>query len=49
MGCVAAEWCQIKGLFIPKPGRCSDTGTRDFKPISHKSFFLKTMEGLLAI
>jgi hypothetical protein len=49
MGCVAAEWCQIKGLFILKPGRSSYTGPREFKPISHKSFFLKTMEGLLDI
>lgn len=49
MGCVSEEWCQIKVMFIPKPRRSSYTGPRDFKPISHKLFFLKTMEGLLDI
>ena len=34
-------------MFIPKPGRSSYCGPRDFRPISLTSFLLKTMEGLV--
>jgi len=34
-------------VFIPKPGRNSFSGPRDYKPISLISFLLKTMERLV--
>jgi hypothetical protein len=46
-GYVPASWSQAKVVFIPKPGRISYCGPRDFKPISLTSFLLKTMERLV--
>ena len=34
-------------MFIPKPGRNSYSGPRDYRPISLTSFLLKTMERLV--
>ena len=34
-------------MFIPKPGRDSYSGPRDYRPISLTSFLLKTMERLV--
>ena len=34
-------------MFIPKPGRISYCGPRDFSPISFASFSLKSMERLV--
>jgi hypothetical protein len=34
-------------IFIVKPGRDSYGGPKDYRPISHTSFLLKTMEWLL--
>jgi len=45
-GYVAATWLQVKAVFIPKPGRSSFCGSRDFGPISLTSCLLKTMESL---
>ena len=47
MGYVPAIWCQVKVVFIPKPGKNSYTGTRDFRHLSLTSFLLKTMERLV--
>jgi len=44
---VPAMWQQVKVVFIPKPGRSSYCGPRDFRPISLTSFLLKTMERLV--
>jgi hypothetical protein len=44
---IPAMWCQVKVVFIPKPGRNSYCGPRDFRPISLTSFLLKTMERLV--
>jgi len=44
---VPALWRQVKVVFIPKPGRSSHCGPRDFRPISLTSFLLKTMERLV--
>jgi hypothetical protein len=46
-GYVPALWCQAKVVFIPKPGRSSYCGPRDFRPISLTSFLLKTMKRLV--
>jgi len=46
-GYVPAIWRQVKVVFIPKPGRDSYRGPRDYRPISLTSFILKTMERLL--
>ena len=46
-GYVPALWRQAKVVFIPKPGRSSCCGPRDFRPISLTSFLLKTMERLV--
>ena len=43
-GYVPATWHQVKVVFIPKPGRSSYCGPKDFRPISLTSFLLKTME-----
>jgi hypothetical protein len=47
MGYVPAIWHQVKVVFIPKPGKNSYTGPRDFRLISLTSFLLKTLERLL--
>ena len=44
---VPAVWRQVKVVFIPKPGRSSYCGPRDFRPISLTSFLFKTMERLV--
>jgi len=46
-GYVPAVWQQVKVVFIPKPGRSTYSGPRDFRPISLTSFLLKTMERLV--
>ena len=46
-GYVPAMWRQVKVVFIPKPGRSSYSGPKDFRPISLTSFLLKTMERLV--
>jgi hypothetical protein len=46
-GYVPVLWRQAKVVFIPKPGRSSYCGPRDFRPISLTSFLLKTMERLV--
>jgi hypothetical protein len=46
-GYVPAIWRQVKVVFIPKPGRNSYSGPRNFRPNSLTSFFLKTMERLV--
>jgi len=33
-GYVPAIWRQVKVVFIPKPGRNSSSGPRDFRPVS---------------
>jgi hypothetical protein len=43
-GYVPAMWRQVKVVFIPKPGRNSYSGRRDYRPISLTSLLLKTME-----
>jgi hypothetical protein len=45
-GYVPATWRQVKVVFIPKPGKNSYSGPRDYRPISLTSFPLKTMERL---
>jgi hypothetical protein len=47
MGFVPAIWRQVKVVFIPKPGRSSYCGPKDFRPISLTSFLLKSMERLV--
>jgi hypothetical protein len=42
-------WRQVKVLFIPKPGRNSYCGPKDFGPVSLRAFLLKTLESLLDI
>jgi len=44
---VPAIWRQMKVVFIPKPGRDSYSGPRDYRPISLTSFLLKTMDRLV--
>jgi hypothetical protein len=39
-GFVPAIWRQVKVVFIPKPGRGSNCGPKDFRPISLTSFLL---------
>jgi hypothetical protein len=46
-GNVPFIWHQVKVVFIPKPGRNSYCGPKDFRPISLTSFLLKTMERLV--
>ena len=46
-GYIPALWCQVKVVFIPKPGRSSYCGPRDFRPNILTSFLLKTMERLV--
>jgi hypothetical protein len=40
-------WHQVKAVFIPKPGRNSYCGPKDFRTISLTSFLLKTLERLV--
>jgi hypothetical protein len=47
MGYVPPIWPQVKVVFIPKPGRNSYIGPRDFIPISLTLFLLKTLERLV--
>jgi hypothetical protein len=46
-GYVPPAWCQVKVVFIPKPGRDSYGRPKDYRPISLTSFLLKTMERLV--
>ena len=46
-GCVTAAWRQVKVVFIPKPGRNSYCGPKDFRPITLTLFLLKTIERLV--
>jgi hypothetical protein len=46
-GYVPAIWRQVKVVIIPKPGRNSYSGPRDYRPISLTSFLLKAMERLV--
>jgi len=46
-GYVPAIWRQVKVVFIPKPGRRTYSGPRDYRPISLTSFLLKTTERLV--
>jgi hypothetical protein len=46
-GYFPAIWQQVKVVFIPKPGRNSYSGPRDYRPISLTLFLLKTMERLV--
>jgi hypothetical protein len=39
-------WLQVKVVFIPKHGRSSYCGLKDFRLISLTSFLLKTVEML---
>jgi hypothetical protein len=43
---VPPAWRQVK-VFIPKPGRNTYCGPKDYRPISLTSFLLKTMERLV--
>jgi hypothetical protein len=47
IGHVPATWRQAKVMFIPKPGRDSYGGPKDYRPISLTSFLLKTTERLI--
>jgi hypothetical protein len=40
-------WRQVKVVFIPKPGRATYGGPKDYRPISLTSLLLKTMERLV--
>jgi hypothetical protein len=46
-GYVPTAWRPVKVVFIPKPGRNSYCGPKDFRPISLTSFLLKTLERLV--
>ena len=46
-GYVPAIWRQVKVVFIPKPGRSTFSGPRDYRPISLTLFLLKAMERLV--
>jgi hypothetical protein len=46
-GYVPTAWRQVKVVFIPKPGRNTYSGPKDYRPISLTSFLLKTMERLV--
>jgi hypothetical protein len=46
-GYVPAIWRQVKVVFIPKPGKGSSSGPRDYRSIGLTSFLLKTMERLV--
>jgi hypothetical protein len=40
-------WRQVKVDFIPKPGRISHCGPKDFRPTNLTSFLLKTLGTLV--
>jgi hypothetical protein len=42
-GYVPATWRQVKIVFIPKPGRNSYSGPRDYRSVSLTSFLLNTL------
>jgi hypothetical protein len=44
-GYVPGIWRQVKLVFIPKPGKDSYSGPRDYRPISLTSFFLRPWRG----
>jgi hypothetical protein len=46
-GYVLTAWCQVKVVFIPKPGKDTYGGPKGYRPISLTSFLLKTMERLV--
>jgi hypothetical protein len=46
-GYVPKAWRQVKVVFIPKPGRNTYSGPKDYRPISLTLFLLKTMERLV--
>jgi hypothetical protein len=46
-GCVPTTWCQVKVVFIPKPGGDSYGGPKGYRPISLTSFLPKIMERLI--
>jgi hypothetical protein len=46
-GYVPTAWHQVKVVFIPKPGKATYGGPKDYRPISLTSFLLKTMERLV--
>jgi hypothetical protein len=46
-GYVPATWRQVKVVFIPKPGRYSYSGHKDYSSLSPTPFFLKTAEKLI--
>lgn len=47
LGHVPRAWTESRVVFIPKAGRASYVSTKDFRPISLTSFFLKTIERLV--
>jgi hypothetical protein len=46
-GYVPTAWRQVKVVFIPKSGRDTYGGPKDYRPISLTLFMLKTMERLV--
>ena len=44
LGHVPEAWKIARAVFIPKAGRPSHVGVKDYRPISLISFVLKTME-----
>jgi hypothetical protein len=46
-GYVPSTWRQVKLMFIPKPGRNTYSGPKDYRPISLTAFLLKTMERMV--
>jgi hypothetical protein len=44
-GYVPVIWRQVKVVFIPKPGRNTYSGSRDYRPISLTSFYSKLLRG----
>jgi hypothetical protein len=44
---VPTAWSQVRVVFIPKPGRNTYSGPKDYRPISLTSFLLKTVERLV--
>jgi hypothetical protein len=46
-GYVPIVWRQVKVVFIPKPGKATYGGPKDYRSISLTSFLLKTMERLV--
>jgi hypothetical protein len=46
-GFIPMAWRQVKGTFIPKPGKLVYTEAKAYRPISLSSLLLKTMEKLV--